>query len=366
MFAVVDSSLNRLRSWLPNGRRAIWFWPRRTSTAQRKAVLRLIAVATEERLSLAPLLRAWAADEQGPQSGRVERLADLIERGVALPDAVEQVPGVVSDEDVLTIRFGSQAGVLSRAIRESLGQGDLYSPRLTADLRRALVYFVLMTVIGLTIFAFIQLKITPVMFKMVNEFSTSPVVPLRWTQWAGNALAGYWWLPVLLVLLAIWAAVSTRGGRFVRQSLMNRLLRPLRDWQAAEIVQRLSVATGAGRPVPASISTLARYHFDPSTRHKLLFVRNEVELGADVWESMASVQLLTQPEAAVLESANRLENRAWALAQVARAKKRRVTRRLERLSALVLPSLVILAGGLVLVQALAVLETTVEFIRGML
>ena len=69
---------------------ASW-WPRRTTSAQRQALLRLIAIATEERLPLIPLLEAWAEDERGVQRRRLQRLLKILKGGGSLPDAVEQV-----------------------------------------------------------------------------------------------------------------------------------------------------------------------------------------------------------------------------------------------------------------------------------
>src|SRR5687768_15050162 len=101
-----------MSEWFPTFRRLSnptarfgLFWRRRASASQRLALLRLIAVATEEHLPLSPLLDAWAFDQGGVQGRRVQRLSLLLKEGTPLPDAVEQVPGVLRDEDVLSIRF---------------------------------------------------------------------------------------------------------------------------------------------------------------------------------------------------------------------------------------------------------------------
>ena len=60
----------------------------------------------------------------------------------------------------------------------------------------------------------------------------------------------------------------------------------------------------AGRPLPAAISTLARYHFDKSVREKLLFARNEIEQGADDWTSLTESRLLTPQEASALANSS--------------------------------------------------------------
>jgi type II secretory pathway component PulF len=102
------------------------------------------------------------------------------------------------------------------------------------------------------------------------------------------------------------------------------------------------------------LSTLARYHFDPNVRRKLLFVRNEVEQGAEVWQSMANVGLLSPAEARVMLTAERVGNRASALSQIARAKRRQTRRRLDRWWQALTPAAVVVLGLIVLVHALTV------------
>ncbi len=120
-----------------------------------------------------------------------------------------------------------------------------------------------------------------------------------------------------------------------------------------------------GPPYCRALSTLARYHFDPAIRYKLLFVRNELEQGADLWQSMSAVDLIADADARALNLADRLGNRSWVLTQLALAKNRRALRRLDRFSQLVLPAVVLLMGMLVLFQALALFTPLINLIRGL-
>src|SRR3954471_5437768 len=90
--------------------------PRRTTRAQQRSLLRLILTATEKDIVLSRLLEQWGKDEMGVQRRRLHQLAFLLHEGTALPEAVEEVRGVLGDEDVLAIRFGSQSGTLAASI----------------------------------------------------------------------------------------------------------------------------------------------------------------------------------------------------------------------------------------------------------
>ena len=82
-----------------------------------------------------------------------------------------------------------------------------------------------------------------------------------------------------------------------------------------------------------------------------------MEQGADVWQSMAKLGLLSAPEVRVLETAERVGNRPWVLHQLALLKKRRTMRRLAHWSELALPLVIVLMGAFVLFQALGVFSS---------
>src|SRR5262245_30237354 len=116
------------------------WWPWHTTAAQRQMLLRLIAVATEDNVPLLPLLDHWARDERGIQRQRLHRLLRLLKAGQPLPDALEATPGVLSDEQVLAVRFDAQSGTRTAALRAMIV--DLPDMKTTTSTRidRSLTY----------------------------------------------------------------------------------------------------------------------------------------------------------------------------------------------------------------------------------
>ena len=339
------------------------WWPWRTSPAQSRSLLRLIAVATEKHIPLAPLLEAWAEDERGVQRRRVQRLAMLLRQGTSLPDAVEEVAGALRDGDVLAIRFGVQSGTLAASLREA--QQDDAALQTAPVLRWTFGYFFLVATLFFVITAFIYVKIIPSVRRIMRDFDMDEPLVLKWSLRFAEVVQNFWWAFMLLAFLLAWSTVSARPGRFLRNTVLSRFFGPLRNLRCAEVLEKLSIAASAGRPMTGAVSTLARYHFDPSTRRKLLFVRNEMEQGAEVWQSMAHAGLLTAPEENLLHAADRVGNRPWTLRQLAASKKRRTWRKLERLSELLLPAIVVLLGAFVLFQALSILMPLVKIITAL-
>ena len=341
-------------------------WRRPATIPQRRALLRLIAISIEQNLPLVPLLENWADGETGYQRVRLRKLAARLNAGRSLPDAVEEVSGVLPDEDLLAIRFDSQMGTRTAAIRQMLSCNEPNTPDPIRQIRGDLVYVTCVIAAALIVIPFLHLKIVPVFQKILMEFSAKQPPALMWSIYAARFFVGFWWVLALACLVIGWCVVSTKAGRFIRHSIFDRCLRSFRDLHAADILRKLEITTAAGRPIPGALSTLARYHFAPQIRHKLLFVRNEVEQGADIWQTMAAVDLVSSPDLRLLKTSDRVGNRTWILGQLAAVKIGRTRQRLALLAQWVLPVLILLLGLIVLSQALMIFQPLVHMIEGLL
>ena len=341
-------------------------WPWRTTSAQRRSLLRLIATAAEEDIPLSRLIEVWASDESGRQRNRLHHLAALLRDGTPLPDAIEQVRGVLNDEDVLAIRFGMQSGTLSATIRDTLEQRDLAAEYNSSQLRKSIVYLFLVVIVAIGVVTFLQIKIIPQLNYIFQDFNLSAPASLSWSIHLTRVVAKYWFLSALAILAISLLVFTSWPGRQLRSGVAGRLFRPLRELRVADVLQKLSVATQAGRPIAGALSTLARYHFDPTLRHQLLVVRNELEHGVDIWQTMGKLGLLTAPETQVLETAERVGNRPWVLHQLAMLRKRRNVRRMAFWSELAVPAVIILMGAFVLWQSLSIYESLVHIVYSLL
>jgi type IV pilus assembly protein PilC len=342
------------------------FWPWRTTFAQQRALLRLIAVAQEENLPLAPLLEQWAQDESGLQKFRVRRMAKLISEGRSVADAAEAVPSVLRDEDILTLRFDAQSGTRTAALRASLAQPVAAGYQAWLHFRNTFIYFATVLPFSLLLILFVQLRILPRFEHIFDDFGRrKPAV----FAWSANSLEPYSFLllvAAIILVIAIILLFATRTGRRIRWSLAGRLFRSIRESRAADVLQKLRVAATAGRPIPGALSTLARYHFDPTIRHGLLVVRNDLEQGMPVWQSMSEAGLLSPPEANLLTVAERQGSPAWALDQLVDVKRQRVANRLERAGELLLPTFVLLIAVLVIFQVSLIFVPLINLLEGLL
>lgn len=340
----------------------VWLWY--TTESQRRGLLRIIAVAIEEKLPIVPLLEAWTADERGIQYYRLRRVVRLLKSGTPLADALEQVPGVLQDDDILAIRFDAQSGTVTTAVRELLGDRGSGMPESQTRFRSTLAYVGIVLLLGFPVVLFLQIKIMPMLRSIFDEYGLQFPAVTEWSIKIASVFEKYGWLVILAAIVGLLSMLFARPGRTIRRAA-GRYIGPWRELRTADLLRKLAIAVGAGRPISGALSTLARYHFDSSIRNKLLFVRNEMEQGANLWQSMCDVDLMTRPEVRVMNLAEQVDNRPWALEQLAHGKSLRATRYLERASQLLLPALVLLVGLFVLVQVLAVFVPVTKMISSL-
>lgn len=339
------------------------FAPWRTSPTQRRVLLRLIAAATEQRHPLPPLLEAWSDEESGAQSIRLRRLAAALREGAPLANAIERFPGLLSDEQTLMIRFAAESGTLGSVIRRELEDSPAAIGDVDGNLRRIANYLGFFLLVGAPVALFIQTAITPQIEQIYSEFQID--LPDS-TQLAIGMSSLTWWtwvIGALLLIVLLWSRSFSWPAKQLRRTVAPRLLSTLRSRRIGLILKRLGDSVAAGRPLSGAISTLARYHYDPLIRHKLLFARNELELGTEVWSALGTAGLLQAVEANALTAADQTGTRAWTLRTLGEARLERSDRRLRRQAGLMAPLIVLAFGVFVLVQATGMFAMLVHLIE---
>lgn len=335
--------------------------PRRSTPTQRRSLLRLIAASAENRVDLAPLLRAWSQEEWGWQALRLRWLAKTLDQGVALPNALERRPTTLGDEDTLLVRHACESGVLAPAIRARLESEPTGAVRPDQIVRRTLTYGLAVVLFSIPAMVYLQ-YIFPSLRDISQEFfiDSTSITKLA----ARVSLAPIALLCAIVVLGLVFELFRGLAWpyRFLRRVVGPWLFRSWRTRRKAGVLDRLSDSVGAGRPILGAVSTLARYHYDPSLRHRLLVVRNECELGTPLWDAMQSAGLLTAGEATALASADVTDTRAWSLATLGEASRRKADRRQRAEANLLLPLLLLCIGAFVLLQALGVFAAITQLI----
>ena len=352
---MIESLFPSLARWLHFGasrwRLSTW-WPSDTLEAMQQSLLRILAVAHRERLELPPLVANLAEEHRGRYRRRLRRLARRLNDGTPLVDALEQTPDALRDEDVLSLRFATQTGTLGPTYQWILNDASANDGRAPTIRRQALVYsLVSMVVLGF-ILSFLLVFIVPTLKVMQEEFGLTahPIFQafVSGSEWVIRH-APVLILGILMLAFLIWSAPSRR---FFRRMLGGRWIRGIAQARSSQLLRLLSTTEEAGRPVPSAISSLARYHFDRNVRQKLLYARNEIEQGTDVWTSLADAKLLTPQESTAITQASSPQTRAWVMRELADWKLHQVSYRkgnrmrfVQPAVTLLFATVVLLAGG---------------------
>lgn len=308
----------------------------------RHALLGLLATMHGERLEYTPLIAAFAQDHRGWYRRRLQKLAQRLDAGTPLVDALEQTSGVLNHRELLTLRIAAQNGTLNAAIKEISSLKA--TPSQTTRLRfgQAVGYLVIMLVVTSLILFFLIFSLNP-MFEELAKGLEKPqaiaaLIQVPWFQY----------LPLVFAILAgvIVFSIFLRnrfGWTLFRGTPLQCLARHARH---AEIDHMLARALDAGRPLQGTIASLARYHDDPQIRRKLLLARNEIELGVPLWESLQQTKIIPANLAMTLAQTDSPAVQSWILEQYSQSQSRSLERRL-RIAVIFLQPLFVMLLGLV-------------------
>ena len=350
----------RLPKWLSTP-----WWPADTLAAKQRALLSVLAVATSERLELAPLIAVLADEHRGRYRRRLSRLSKRLTAGSQLPDALEQTPGVLSDEQLLTIRFGIQSGTLNESLHSLVKQEEPTSHHINHRLSQIGFYAMGIGIVFVMVLSFIMISIMPSFQKIFDDFGLSLGEPTNLLIRISETVVNYGVLIVLGLLLVLWLFKSEISRRFFRRQVLSRLLRPVGQLRSADLLQLLAIAQQAGRPLTGALSTLARYHYDSKLRQQLLLVRNEVEQGAELWNSMVASRLILPAEARALSSAAPTNSLEWTMLHLAKWRRKRVARRFDIYIDVLQPIVVLLMAAVVLFTALGTLLPLFDLVNSL-
>lgn len=325
---------------------ATW-WPSESASAVQRSLLRILAVAHQERLDLPTLLQNFADEHRGFRRFRLQRLAKRVAAGTPIVDSLEQTPDVLRDQDVLALRFASQSGILTDVYRDLLNAPETDRRLAKAAIIRVVMYAAAMTLAVVLIVSFLGNSVAPKIAQMAEEFGVMVPPSIHTLKLISRWLSDFAWLWILMAGLFLLVFVSGRVRRVFRRGFSDWRARLGLSSRSAELLRLLSLATDAGRPISGALSTLGRYHFDKVIRQRLLFIRNEVEQGAEAWDCLREAKFITSNEADAIRQCSDGKSQAWLLRQLAIARETTTTTRYQRIAAWGQPVIVLIGAAVV-------------------
>lgn len=327
------------------------FWQVLTANkASHRSFLQVLSIVmklskTSQGLTPSNFFRLYAREETWVMRKRINAFADRLESGDSIANALEQVPELVSDADLLAIRLASQSGTLPQTIQTLAEQQSSIADPVESN-QGSWPYFITLTLAFCVVTSFIRALIVPTFRVMYDEFGLSLPQPflIAFNPWTDMLLMA---IPLLIIggLLTLWIATKFGLMRSFRRKLGSFLSRQQHRSGIAQTLKLMSEAMQMGRPITGSLSTLARYHHDARIRTQLLVARNDMELGTNFSESLCQAGLLTNGQALALTQLETNSERGWLMDQMADQTLSGVAYR-RRVTAVVIQPLIVLLFGI--------------------
>ena len=330
-----------------------------TSSGQRRALAELLALGLDERLDLAPLLEAWAADERGWQAARVRKLAKLVAAGMPLDAALARVRGALRPEDATALAVATTLhGNATEALAGFSAPAASTEP-VERDIRWVLGYAATLLLVSLPTLTFVVVKLVPMFKKILDDFGMQQSPWMTAVGWLGYTFIAFWWLPLLAILAAnIASRLAPRAWAGLRRTLGLGGLGVLGDARAADWLGSLDVAARAGEGEGRAAQALATGTIDRGLRSTL---RQKMPSGDRAARS-SRAGVLSPAEAAALDASPAA---GWVTRALARRHRERILDRMWLLSDLILPAFVMAMGIFVFILAMGVMEPLFDMIRGL-
>ena len=200
------------------------WWPADTLASKQRSLLRILSVAAVERLEVAPLVACLAMEHRGRYRRRLRRLAQRLAAHTSLADALELTPGVLSDEQILAIRFGDQSGTLPATLANLLKTEHQAAMQVNIRLRQMVFYVGITITILILMLSFMMIQIVPSFQAIFNDFELELPSLTIFLISISNFAVNYWFLIALVLLAVVWVFRAETSRRFFRRVLSSRVV----------------------------------------------------------------------------------------------------------------------------------------------
>lgn len=357
----------------------------RYRAARQRELLDVLATAVELDQPLAPALRAYLRDR--PHGGvyaflvaliqhifvspgyywlwhksrsfdeRAAMLADRLDEGETLSDALRNQPALASREARVAAAVGEASGRLGECLRRADREPFTAS---WLELLPRLVYpaLLLMFIVGVT--GFLMAIVIPKLKRIFLDFGRPmPEASLR-------LISGWAWLidhagtvgMVFLALCLLTATVVVSPSVRWRFPFIGRFYR----WDVQGLVLRaLGTMLSTGQPVPQSLGLLAESEDLPAPAcRRLAKARALTERGEPLAAALESAGLLPASMQPLVRAAERANSLPWALGEIGEVLARRGLALARRLSVFIAPLAILAVGAVVLMVVMGVFVPLID------
>ncbi len=181
-----------------------------------------------------------------------------VNEGASLADSLGKHPGTFDDLFVSMVRAGEMAGNLDEVLSR-LADFMESSQKLKSKVQGAMVYPIIMVVVGTIIMAILMIAVVPEITNLFTQQGKTLPWNTRLLIWFSDLIGAYWWAIALFIVLAImglrtWAKSEVGRPKWHRFLLNLPLAGPLlRQVAIARFTRTLGTMLKAGVPMLRSL-----------------------------------------------------------------------------------------------------------------
>lgn len=311
-----------------------------------------------------PVVEALAA--LGEQSDRpvttqvLSHVRDRVTQGTPLADAFADFPTIFPELYVGMVRAGEAAGALDLVL-DRLATYTEAQTRLTAKMRNALAYPVLMTVVSTGIVAFLLGFVVPRVTRIFADQKQTLPFLTRLLLGISTAIATYWWLLALLLLGGVaWLLAARRRPAWRlwadRKLLTMPVVGPIVTRIAiARFARTLATLLGNGIPLLSALEVASGVAGNRALAQAIDDARAAIREGQSVAAPLRQSGLVPPLVTHMIAVGERSGELEAMLGKVADGYEQEVESTLGTLTAILEPITIVVMGSIVLFIVLAIL-----------
>lgn len=339
-------------------RRVSLFGP---SNMDRAVFCRNLATLIEVGIPLLRALKMLARrTEHGKLAKAVSSVADRVEEGQSISQAMDEHRRMFSPLVVSIVRVGEVGGILEGSLQR-LADIMETKARIRRKIRSASMYPAVTLTVALAVVVLIMVKAVPMFAGMYTQAEAELPGPTQFILTLSNVLTSYLWLWVLCFVGAVAGYlyfISTPPGRefLSRASFSIPGLRTIaRQIAVARFSRTLGSLLAAGIPLSESLTIAADTNENNVIRRVLTKVQGSVEEGNKMGPQLASARVFPNLVVDMISIGEETGTLDRMLEKIADIYDDEVESSLNGIASIIEPVLIVLLGGVVIFIALAVL-----------
>jgi type II secretory pathway component PulF len=326
-------------------------------TSRKSELLDSLAVLLESGIPLAESLTVLAGSAREQRSAEHRLLVgvrDAVRSGVSFADSLASQPQWFDGAEVAMICSGEHSGELATVLH-LLSERHRRHDELAGKLVAALTYPSIVLLAGVGVVIFLSTQTLPNLVEVLEGGGIAPPTLTVVVIWLGTMILRFWWTPpVVVVAMVLVARLANRTSGAQRDPLSTHLTRRLpstaRSLMLARTMEGLGELSRAGVPLVESLRVLAPTLAGPGRGYMCATLNSTVtrlEHGESLAASLADNHWIDNEchkLLAVGEESGEMES---ALSRLAERYHRRARRQIERLLAVLEPTVILTLAVLV-------------------